>query len=73
MVTNKISDIEGWLSSNQDAETSEFESKQKELETLYNPIMQKAYQGASQGGSCGSQYGQGQQESQAGPSADEVD
>lgn len=33
--------------------------------------MQKAYQGASQGGNCGQQYGQyGQQQSNAGPSTD---
>lgn len=35
--------------------------------------MQKAYQGASQGGNCGQQYSQGYQQSNAGPSADEVD
>ena len=70
VVLSKISDIEGWLSSNQDTETSEYESKQKELENLYNPIMQKAYQGSSQGGNCGQQYSQGQQQSHAGPSAD---
>ena len=35
--------------------------------------MQKAYQGGAEGGSCGQQYSQGQQQSHAGPSADEVD
>ena len=72
VVLSKISDIEGWISSNQEAETSEYEKKQKELESLYNPIMQKAYQGGSQGGNCGQQYSQGQQ-SHAGSNADEVD
>ena len=35
--------------------------------------MQKAYQGASQGGNCGQQYNQGAQQNYAGPSTDEVD
>lgn len=34
--------------------------------------MQQAYQGAAQGGNCGQQYGQYNQQN-AGPSADEVD
>ena len=72
-ILSKISEIEGWLSSNHDAETHEFEAKQKELENIYNPVMQKAYQGASQGGNCGQQYNQGYQQNNAGPSADEVD
>lgn len=46
-VLNKISDIESWLSGNPEADTMEYENKQKELESLYNPIMQKAYQGTS--------------------------
>ncbi len=70
---SNISDIEGWISSHPDADTNEYESKQKELENVYNPVMQKAYQGASQGGNCGQQYNQGYQQSSAGPSADEVD
>jgi heat shock protein 1/8 len=52
IILNKISDIEGWLSSNQEAGTSDFENKQKELENIYNPIMQKAYQGGYQEGNC---------------------
>ena len=71
IILSKISDIEGWLSSNQEAGTSDFENKQKELENIYNPIMQKAYQGGYQEGNCRQQYNQGQK--QAGPSADEVD
>lgn len=69
---NKVSEIDNWLHSNQDADVSEYESRQQELERLYNPIMQKAYGGAQggQGGSCGQQYQQG---NTAGPSADEVD
>lgn len=35
--------------------------------------MQRAYQGSSEGGNCGQQYNQGYQQSNAGPSTDEVD
>lgn len=34
------------MSSNQEAETSAFEAKQKELEGVFNPIMTKIYQAA---------------------------
>lgn len=70
VVLSKISEIEGWISSHSDVDTNEYESKQKELESLYNPIMQRAYQGASQGGNCSQEYNQGYQQSNAGPSAD---
>ena len=33
-----------WLESNPNAETSEFEAKQKELEDAFNPVMQRIYQ-----------------------------
>ena len=33
-----------WLESNPNAETSEFEAKQKELENAFNPVMTKIYQ-----------------------------
>jgi len=35
-----------WLEDNQEAEKEEFEAKQKEIEGVVNPIMQKVYQGA---------------------------
>nr|AFK37867.1 unknown [Lotus japonicus] len=35
-----------WLDSNQLAEADEFEDKMKELESIYNPIIAKMYQGA---------------------------
>ena len=35
-----------WLDENQSAEKEEFEAKQKELEELANPIMQKVYSAA---------------------------
>ena len=33
-----------WLESNENADVSEFEAKQKELESKFNPIMMKVYQ-----------------------------
>merc|ERR1711933_165716 len=39
-----------WLDKNQLAEKDEFESKQKELEGVVNPIMMKVYQAAGGGG-----------------------
>merc|ERR1719310_1376114 len=35
-----------WLEDNQEAEKEEFEAKQKEVEGIVNPIMQKVYQQA---------------------------
>merc|ERR1712151_14680 len=64
-----------WLDKNQLAEKDEFESKQKELEGVVNPIMMKVYQaaggggmpeGAMPGGMPGSGGG-------AGPTVEEVD
>lgn len=71
------------MSSNQEAETSAIEAKQKELEGVFNPIMSKIYQaagGAPPGaggfpggfpGAGGAPGGQGGQTS--GPQVDEVD
>ena len=39
-----------WLDKNQLAEKDEFESKQKDLERVVNPIMMKVYQAAGGGG-----------------------
>eukprot|EP00178_Gracilaria_changii_P002382 TRINITY_DN1351_c0_g1_i10.p1 TRINITY_DN1351_c0_g1~~TRINITY_DN1351_c0_g1_i10.p1 ORF type:complete len:660 (-),score=156.44 TRINITY_DN1351_c0_g1_i10:76-2055(-) len=47
----KVQEIVSWLDHNQTAEKEEFEEKQKELEQVAMPIMQKMYQGAQgQGG-----------------------
>merc|ERR1711924_497757 len=35
-----------WLEENEDAETEDFEEKQKEVEKVANPIMKNAYQAA---------------------------
>lgn len=68
----KIQEVQNWFSANPNAEASEYESKQKELESIFNPIISRAYQGANpNAGGCnpGNQY----QQQTAGPSADEVD
>merc|ERR1712196_111958 len=42
-----------WLEDNQEAEKEEFEAKQKEVEGIVNPIMQKVYQQAGGGADGG--------------------
>merc|ERR1712146_628372 len=48
-----IPEVLDWLDDNQEADAEEFEEKQKELEGVANPIMQKVYQGAGGGGGGG--------------------
>lgn len=44
-IQDKCNEIIKWLDSNQLAEAEEFEHKQKELESVCNPIISKMYQG----------------------------
>ncbi|OOF96188.1 hypothetical protein ASPCADRAFT_207551 [Aspergillus carbonarius ITEM 5010] len=46
-VTAKVDEIISWLDSNQTAEKDEYESQQKELEAVANPIISAAYGGAA--------------------------
>merc|ERR1711860_265887 len=54
-----------WLDNNQTAEVDEFKDKQKEVESVCNPIITKLYQqaggnpGAAPGARCGAQSGPG--------------
>merc|ERR1712093_256402 len=48
-----INDTLDWLDENQEAEAEEYDEKQKELEGVANPIMQKVYQAAGGGGEGG--------------------
>ncbi|RAL04989.1 molecular chaperone Hsp70 [Aspergillus ibericus CBS 121593] len=48
-VTAKVDEIISWLDSNQTAEKDEYESQQKELEAVANPIISAAYGGAAGG------------------------
>lgn len=63
--------MESWLSSNPEANVSEYEAKLKEVENIYNPLMQRIYQGGDQNGSNNCRGNE--QKSYAGPQADEVD
>merc|ERR1711964_631715 len=49
-VDDAIKDGQDWLSSNPDADTEEIKEKQKEIEGICSPIIQKYYQGAGAGG-----------------------
>jgi heat shock protein 1/8 len=69
-----------WLEANQNAEKGEFEAKQKEIEAICNPVMQRMYQGAG-GGMPGAEGGMpggmpdmgGDMGGGAGPKVEEVD
>merc|ERR1711944_148506 len=74
-ITQMVNETISWLDKNQTAEIDEFKDKQKELEAVCNPIIQKLYAqagGAQSGGaqSCSSQSGQNFQQ---GPTVEEVD
>jgi len=49
-IEDKVKEIIEWLDANQLAEKDEFEAKQKELEGICNPIMQKVYAAGGGGG-----------------------
>merc|ERR1711943_144374 len=49
-IDDAIKDGQDWLSSNPDADTEEIKEKQKEIEGICSPIIQKYYQGAGAGG-----------------------
>lgn len=70
-VLSKVNEIESWMSSNMNAETEEYESKQKELERIFNPIASKMYgqAGPAGPGGCGGES-QGQTGTNSGPQVD---
>merc|ERR1711902_307568 len=76
MVAEKCNEAIEWLERNQMAEVEEFKDRQKELETLFNPIIMKLYGNPQQAGagSCGAQSGPvpGSQMN-GGPKIEEVD
>jgi len=59
-----------WLEDNQEAEKEEFEAKQKEIEAVVNPIMQKVYQSA--GGAPGGEEGGDDEEEEDDEDHDEL-
>ena len=52
-INKEINDTLAWIDAHQDADVSEFEAKQKELEGKLMPIMQNAYQHAAPGAQGG--------------------
>jgi L1 cell adhesion molecule like protein len=73
-----------WIESNPEAEAESYEQKQKEMESIFNPIISRIYQGdgqQQQAGGCGMSGAggfpggnfAGSSDYSAGPKADEVD
>lgn len=52
-IDDKVTEAIAWLDANQSAEKEEYEAKQKDLEELANPIMQKLYAQGGEGGMPG--------------------
>merc|ERR1711944_13897 len=75
-ILQRVDETIAWLDRNQTAEVDEFKDKQKELEAVCNPVIQKMYaqaggsQPAGSAQSCGSQSGQTFNQ---GPTVEEVD
>merc|ERR1711907_694802 len=77
-IEKAVQDALDWLDKNQLAEKEEFESKQKELEGVVNPIMMKVYQAAGgggmpEGGMPGGGFDGGAPGGAGGPTVEEVD
>ncbi|KAI5953376.1 SSA3 [Candida jiufengensis] len=52
-VTKAADETISWIDANQTATTEEYADKQKELESVANPVISKAYQGGAPGGAAG--------------------
>jgi L1 cell adhesion molecule like protein len=76
-VLSKVNEIETWMNDNLvNIDCEEYEAKQKELESIFNPIATKLYQGGEGGAepSRGNPAGGPQPSAaHAGPQVDEVD
>merc|ERR1711968_227866 len=78
-VEDKVNEVMTWLDTAEHAEKEEFESMQKELESVCNPIIQKLYQNAGGAPDMGAGFpGAGgdappSSEGGAGPTIEEVD
>ncbi|KAH0478880.1 MAG: hypothetical protein KVP17_000245 [Porospora cf. gigantea B] len=70
----KVTELLSWLDNNQFAEKDEFDEKYKELEAVFNPIMQKVYAAAGgEGGMPGGMDMGGMGGASSGPTVEEVD
>ena len=74
IITDKCSETINWLDNNQMGEIEEFKHKQKELESICNPIISKLYQQSNGNvpGGCGTQNGHNFGGA-SGPTVEEVD
>merc|ERR1711959_399629 len=72
-IEKAVSETTDWLDANQMGEKDEYEGKQKELESICNPIMMKLYgAGGAEGGMPGGgMQGEPSDEGGAGPTIDE--
>ncbi|CAH0482152.1 unnamed protein product [Peronospora belbahrii] len=83
VVDDKVTEVIQWLDAHQSSEKEEYESKQKELEGVANPVLQKMYASAGNvgggmpGGMAGGMPGSGGVPSsgsaEQGPKIEEVD
>jgi len=74
IISNKCDETIKWLDANQTGEKDEFEDKQKELEGIFNPIIQKLYgAGMPGGGAPGPGAAPTGGQGGAGPTIEEVD
>jgi len=73
-VTDKVDEVMQWLDTADNAEKEEFESMQKDLESVANPIMQKLYAaGGAPDGAAGGMPGAPDAGAGDGPTIEEVD
>merc|ERR1712005_67199 len=79
-IDDKVQEVINWLDNNQEENKETYEAKQKELEAVCNPILQKMYAsggggmpGGMPGGMGGAPDMGGPSESSAGPKVEEVD
>ncbi|KAF5347065.1 hypothetical protein D9758_011655 [Tetrapyrgos nigripes] len=68
-----VNDTIQWLDNSQEASREEYDGKQKELEGIVNPIMQKLYGGAGGAGTAPGNFPGSAGAGEEGPSVEEVD
>ena len=78
MIVDKCNEVVSWLDSQPDASKEEYERRQKELESICNPVITKLYQGAGgapppAGGGFPQGGGAPTSDSSGGPTIEEVD
>ena len=72
-IVDKCDEVISWLDRNQMAEKDEFQDKQKEVESVCNPIITRLYQQAGGGGGAPPPPGGPQGGGGGGPTVEEVD